>query len=66
MIVTALSLCCLIEAQPAADAEPQPIVEMWAAPRRVERTTSGGELAALPVDGSPTGTATAWWGSPIS
>jgi YVTN family beta-propeller protein len=42
MIVTALSLCCLIEAQPAADAEPQPLVEMWAAPRRVERTASGG------------------------
>jgi len=42
MIVTALSLCCLLEAQPSADAAPQPIVEMWTAPRRVERTTSGG------------------------
>ncbi|MHC4588147.1 MAG: hypothetical protein ACYTAQ_02145, partial [Planctomycetota bacterium] len=42
MIVTALSLCCLLEAPPAADAAPQPLVETWSVPRRVVRRLSEG------------------------
>ena len=59
MIVTALSLCCLLEAQPAADAAPQPVVEMWTAPRRVERTTSGG-------GGGSAGGGVAWTGPELT
>ncbi|MHC4981438.1 MAG: beta-propeller fold lactonase family protein, partial [Planctomycetota bacterium] len=41
MYVTALSLCCLIEPGPVADAAVQAFAETWTAPRRVEPATSG-------------------------